>query len=58
MLWEIKSSLILKNVFTSLDNKKKLITIIHNKKLQRKLGFSLIDFQRFSGKYKKKYLVK
>ena len=53
MLDKIDSSLILQKIFTFLDNKIKYSSIVHNKNLQIKLGLSLIDFKRFSGKYKK-----
>ena len=52
MLRKIKSSFILKKIFKNLNNKKKYNTIVYNKKLQKILGLDLIDFRRFSGKYK------
>ena len=52
-MWKkIKSNFILKKIFSNLDNKRKFITIIYNKSLQRKFGLNLIDFKRFSGRYK------
>ena len=53
MLENIHSSFILKKIFTFLDNKIKFNTIVHNKNLQIKLGLNLIDYIRFSGRYKK-----
>ena len=54
MLKKISSLFILKKIFTIINNKVKFNSIIHNKKLQKKLGLSLIDFKRFSGRYRKK----
>ena len=52
-MWrKIKSTFILKKIFNYVDTKTKLKTIICNKKIQRKFGLSLIDFRRFSGRYK------
>ena len=52
-MWKkIKSTFILQKIFTILNNKTKLIIIMNNKKLQRKLGINLNDFRRFSGRYK------
>ena len=52
MLYQIKSYIILKKIFTYVDNKVKFNTIAYNKKLQRKLGLNLIDFRIFSSRYK------
>ena len=52
MMKKIKSSFILKKVFNNTNNKRKYNTIVYNKNLQKKLGLDLIDFRRFSGKYK------
>ena len=52
MLRKIKSSFILKKVFNNINNRRKYKSILYNKKLQKKLGLDLIDFRRFSGKYK------
>ena len=52
MLKKIKSSFILKKVFNNTNNKIKYNTIVYNKQLQKKLGLDLIDYRRFSGKYK------
>ena len=52
-MWrKIKSSFILKKIFNYVDTKIKLNIILYNKKIQRKFGLSLIDFRRFSGRYK------
>ena len=53
MLLLIKSSFILKKVFINIDNKRKLNLIIYNTQLQKKLGLDIIDYRRFSGKYKR-----
>jgi hypothetical protein len=52
MFNKISSSFILKKIFNFLDNKIKYNTVVHNKKLQIKLGLNLIDFRIFSGRYK------
>ena len=52
MFNKISSSFILKKIFNFLDNKIKYNTVVHNKKLQKKLGLNLIDFRIFSGRYK------
>ena len=52
-MWKkIKSNFILKKIFSNLDNKRKFITIVYNKSLQRKFGLNTIDFRRISGRYK------
>ena len=52
-MWKkIKSTFILQKIFSILNNKTKLNIIMNNKKLQRRLGINLIDFRRFSGRYK------
>ena len=52
-MWQkIRSTFILKKIFNYVDNKIKFNTIVHNKNLQKKLGLNLIDFRRFSGRYK------
>ena len=53
MLKKIRSQIILKKLFSLLDYKVKLIMIIYNKNIQKKLGLNLIDYKRCSGKYKK-----
>ena len=50
ILDKIRSSVILKKVFMYISNKKKLNTIVYNKKIQKKLGLDLYDFIRFSCK--------
>ena len=52
MLIKIKSSFILTKTFNIINNRRKFKSIVYNKKLQKKLGLDLIDFRRFSGKYK------
>ena len=52
-MWrKIKSSFILTKVFSYVDFKLKLYTIVYNKKIQKKLGYNLNDFKRCSGRYK------
>ena len=52
-MWrKIKSLLILKKIFNQIDYDKKLITIVYNKKIQKKLGINIIDYWRLSGRYK------
>ena len=53
MLYQIKSSFVLKKIFSLVDNNVKFNSIAHNKKLQRKLGLNLIDFRIFSGRIRK-----
>ena len=52
MLTKIKSSYILKQIFSNLDNKKKFKIIIYNKYLNNKLDVEIIDYLRLSEKYK------
>ena len=51
MLKKIRSTFILKKIFNHIYNKRKFQSIVHNKKLQQKLGLNLIDFRRVSGRY-------
>ena len=52
-MWrKIKSNFILKKIFNYLDHTKKLRIIIYNKILQKKFGLNLIEYIRWSGKYK------
>ena len=52
-MWQrIKSSFILSKIFNGVNNKKKLNIIEYNKKIKQKLDINLIDFRRFSGRYK------
>ena len=53
MLQKIKSSFILKKVFINIDIMRKLTSIIYNKKIQKNLGITIVDYRRYSGKYKK-----
>ena len=52
MLKKIKSIIILKKMFSYIDIKIKLSTITYNKNIQRKLGIEIVDFRRYSGRYK------
>ena len=52
-MWrKIKSSLILRKIMINLDTKIKFNLIAYNKTLQKNLDLDLIDFRRFSGRYK------
>ena len=51
-LQNIKSSFIIKKVFSFLKEKPKLKMIIHNKQLQKIFGLDIDDYRRRSGKYK------
>ena len=52
-MWrKIKSTFILKKIFNIVDSKIKFETIVYNKNIQRKFGLNLIDFKRFSCKYR------
>ena len=48
----IKSSYILDNIFSFLDQGRKLNIIIYNKQLQKILGVNIQDYKKISGKYK------
>ena len=48
----IKSSSVLKKVFSFLDEKQKLNMIIYNKQLQKKLDVDIEEYKKISGKYK------
>ena len=50
----IKSSFIMDSLFSFLNKKQKLKLIIYNKKLQKRLGVDIKDYQKISGKYIKK----
>jgi len=50
----IKSSFIMNSLFSFLNKKQKLKLIIYNKKLQKRLGVDIKDYQKISGKYIKK----
>ena len=51
-MWrKIKSTYILQNVFTYVDDSKKLKSIKYNKTIQKICGLSLVDYRRFSGRY-------
>ena len=49
---DIKSSYIIKEVFSFLSKKQKLNNIIYNKQLQNICGFDIEDYKKISGKYK------
>ena len=52
-MWrKIKSFFIFKKLFNYLDSKRKLDIIAYNKKIKTKFGLNLIDYMRFSGKYR------
>ena len=52
MYQKVKSSVILKKIFNIIGYKTKLQTIAYNKNLQRKIDLNIIDYKRFSGRYK------
>ena len=52
MLLNIKSSIILRNVFTYIDHRRKLNLIRFNSTIQQKIGLNIVDYRRLSGKYK------
>ena len=52
MLLKVKSSFVVRKIFMNIDIKRKIYSIIYNKKLQEKLNINLIDYRRLSGKYK------
>ena len=54
MLKKIKSNFILKKLYDYVNTKRKLQSIVYNKKIQKKLGLNLIDFRRQSGRYLEK----
>ena len=54
MLKKIRSNFILKKIFDYVNTKRKLQTIVYNKKIQKKFGLNLIDFRRQSGRYLEK----
>ena len=51
MLEKIKSTFILKKIFIFTNEKVKLKSVIYNKRIQKKLGLTIIDYRRKSGKY-------
>ena len=51
-LENIKSSYILKDIFSYLNKKQKLNLIIYNKQLQKIIGVDIEDYKEASGKYK------
>ena len=50
-LGNVKSTYILKKIFSHLDEKIKLKLIKYNKTLQNKINIRLINYQYFTGKY-------
>jgi len=48
----IKSIFILKKIFSLINNKTKFKLIVYNKNIQNKLNIDIIDYRRFSGRYK------
>ena len=51
-LRDIKSSYIIKGIFSYLDEKDKLNLIIYNKELQKMILVDIEDYKKISGKYK------
>ena len=52
-MWrKIKSSFIFKKLFNYLDPKKKLDIIAYNTKIKAKFGLNIMDYMRYSGKYR------
>ena len=51
MLDNIKSLYILKDCFSVLDEKRKLLLIKFNRRIQNKININLIHYKLFSGKY-------
>ncbi len=51
MLENIKSSFILKNIFSFMEEKPKLYFLKYNKIIQKKLKITVIDYKRLSPKY-------
>ena len=51
MLKNIKSVYILRNIFSNMKEKRILLLIIYNKRLQFKLEKSLINYKRYSKQY-------
>ena len=51
MLGNIKSSLVLKTVFSLIKEEKKLRLIKYFKKLQKILNISFLNYKLFTGKY-------
>ena len=52
-MWrKIRSTFILKKIFYNINEKNKFRIVVYNKKIQIKLGLNIINFIRYSGKYK------
>ena len=51
MLKKIKSSYFVNKIFTYIDEKQKLNVVKYNKKLQKNVKISIINYKHFSGKY-------
>ena len=51
MLKDIKSPQIFKNIFSFVEENKKLILVKHNKYIQNKINISLLNYKLFSVKY-------
>jgi len=49
---DIKSSYNLNNMFSFLEQERKLNMIIYNKQLQKMLGINIQDYKKISGRYK------
>ena len=48
----VKFELIIENIFSCLEEKTKLIIIVHNKKYQNLFGFDIDYYRKKSGKYR------
>ena len=51
MLENIKSSYLVKNLFTNLEERKKLEIVKYNKSLQDNLDIDLFNYKEFTKKY-------
>ena len=51
MLENIKSSFILKNIFSFMEEKTKLIILRYNKTIQKKLNITIFDYKELSPTY-------
>ena len=51
MLEQIKSKYILQNVFSNINDERKLILVKYNNKIKYRLNIDLFDYMHFSGKY-------
>ena len=56
LLISLKSYYILENIFSFLYERKKLDLIIYNKKYKKKLGLSIDDYKKISGRKFKSFI--